>query len=118
MFFDRGRLDITMRLTSDGAEIVNRTDTELDGAYILLDNKTYFIPVLEIGTRTYPLTSGYLPKETSALLIALENWFPLRDGGASWLLVMEQDDERTFDDEGMHKKVRQVAVSLIEGGRQ
>lgn len=117
-FFDRGRLDVTMRLTLDGAEIVNRTDTELITAYILLGDETYVIPVVEIGTRTYPLISGHLPGETSALLRALQNWFPLRTGGSSWLLLMEEDDERTLDDEGMHKKVRQVAVSLVEGGRQ
>ena len=116
--FDRSRLDVTMRLTPNGAEIVNRTDAELEAAYILLGDETYVIPVIEIGTHTYPLVNGYLRGETSALLRALQNWFPLRHGGSSWLLLIEEDDERTLDDEGIHKKVRRVAVSLVEGGRQ
>lgn len=113
--FNRGRLDVTMNLTSDGAEILNRTDGELHGAYVLLGEGTYFIPVVQMGTKTYALTPAYLPEETSALLRALQAWFPLRDGESAWLLLMEKDDQRTFEDEGTHKKVRQVAVSLIEG---
>jgi len=116
--FDRGRLDITMRLIPNGAEIVNRMNTQLDSAYILLGEETYVIPVLEMGTRTYPLTPGHLPGESSGLLRALQNWFPLRDGDSSWLLLMEQVDESAPDDERIHKKVRHVTVTLIEGGAQ
>lgn len=115
-FFDQGRLDVTLEMTPDSAEITNRTDSDLGGAYILFGNETYAIANLEIGVHTYALESSHLPGETSALLLALQNWYPLRDGSSAWLLLIDQDEEKTLEDEGMHKKVRHVAVSLIEGG--
>lgn len=116
--FDQGRIDIAMRLTPSGAEIVNQTDGDLLEGYILLGDTTYYIPVIRKGAATYALTESYLPEEKSALPTALSNWFPLRRGTVPWLLLIHQKDERIyaeFKDDGIYKQVRKVTLTIIEG---
>lgn len=113
---ERGRLDVTMRLVADGVEIINRTDSELHAAYVLLSDETYLIPTVRLGTDTYSLVPSFIPGDAMPLMRKLESWYPLRDGVSAWLLLIEQDDQRVFEAEGMYKKVRRMAVTLIEGG--
>lgn len=118
---DQGRLDVTMSLTPAGAEITNRTESELLEAYILLGDMTYCIPVIQAGKMMYDLSECHLPGERSALPIALLNWFPMRKGAVPWLLLMNQNDERIFadfKDEGIYKQVRKVTITIIEGESQ
>lgn len=112
--FSRGRLDLVMSLTPSGIEVTNRTESDIHEAYVLVGEETYHIPVLQTGTNAYPPASSVLSGERSTMVRALQSWLPLREGGA-WLLLIDQDDEITFEDEGIHQKVRHVAVSLIEG---
>ena len=113
-FNNQGRLDLTMTQTPSGIEVTNRTGTDILGAYVLIDDETYHVPVLHMGTNTYPLASAYLHGEASTMVRTLQNWLPLREGGA-WLLLIDHDDETMFEDEGFHQKVRRIAVSFIEG---
>lgn len=103
-----------MSLTPSGIEVTNRTESDIHEAYVLVGEETYHIPVLQTGTNAYPPASSVLSGERSTMVRALQSWLPLREGGA-WLLLIDQDDEITFEDEGIHQKVRHVAVSLIEG---
>lgn len=114
---NRQRLDLSMVLTSSGIEVTNRTGSDIHGAYVLAGDETYHVPVLQTGTNTYSPASSPLRGETSAMVTALRGWLPLREGRA-WLLFVDHDDEITFEDEGIHQKVRRVAVSFIEGVTQ
>jgi hypothetical protein len=105
-----------MQLVADGVEIINRTDSELHAAYVLLSDETYLIPTVRLGTDTYSLVPSFIPGDAMPLMRKLESWYPLRDGVSAWLLLIEQDDQRVFEAEGMYKKVRRMAVTLIEGG--
>jgi len=112
--FSRGRLDLAMTLTPSGIEVTNRTGSNIHEAYVLVGKETYHIPVLQTGTNTYSPVSSFLSGERSTMVRALQSWLPLREGGA-WLILLDQGDGITFEDEGIHQKVRHVAVSLIEG---
>ena len=112
--FDRGRLGIEMAFVTEGIEITNRLGTELGDCYVLFGQDTYAVPVLSTGTHIYPLQPAYLPGETTSRMRALEAWFPLRDSGV-WLLNVSEEDGSTFEEKGVHKKVRHVTIQLVEG---
>jgi hypothetical protein len=118
LVFSSGRMDLEVRVTASGIEVTNRTGRDISDAYALVGDETYYIPVLQTGANTYSsLTRSPLLEERSTIVRALLSWLPLRQGQV-WLLVIDQDAESVFEDDGIYQKVRHVTVSLVEGAPQ
>jgi len=120
-YYGRSSSSIAFTVGSDSASITNRSGEPIDGGLLVVGGLGYPLPVIPSGTGRVALSNGReigLYESGRAALDLVVHRFEDRFGldSGTWLITL-QEGERIELEGGSARKVRDVRIRFIAGGR-